>query len=99
MAKSLSMANLPPNEFGFAIYARPDGSLLAGPLATGTPMSVSIPIVNPPPGTRLAGLFHSHPRGVAYPSNQDLQSAQQVQAPVLCIADDAQMRCFRMRYS
>lgn len=86
---------LPRNELGFAGCVTANGQHVAGPVATGTPTSVDIPL-RCPPGAKLSYLFHSHPGGVAYPSPQDIKSALRFQVPVLCIASDKQLECFRI---
>lgn len=82
------------NEVGWALCRTPEGRLLSGPLAEGTPMSVNIP-VGCPGGSRLAGLFHTHPAGVAFPSDTDIRSAKAVGAGSLCIDADGQLACYR----
>ena len=89
---------LPANEFGFSLCQAQDGKLVKGPTATGTPINVSIPVTCPA-GSHFTGLFHSHPRGVAYPSPQDIDSALRVGAKILCIQSDQEMKCFRIQGS
>lgn len=87
---------LPVNEFGFAMCRTTNGKLTNGPVTTGTPMSVQL-IASCPPATKLVGLFHTHPGGIAYPSQQDVASARSKNIDVLCIEDDRQMACYRLR--
>ncbi len=86
------------NEIGFSLCRYPSGQLTHGPVVSGTPTSVNIPVACPP-GARFEGLFHTHPGGVAYPSNTDIRSARKVRAEHLCIAvpDTGEMRCFRFK--
>lgn len=87
---------LPINELGFAACRTLDGRLMRGPTASGTPTSVSIP-VNCPTGTVFEMLFHTHPGGVSFPSQQDIQSALKVGAKTLCILSERDgMKCFRI---
>ena len=83
---------LPKNEFGFTLCRYQNGQLTRGPVATGDPMSVNIP-VSCPPHSKLAGLYHTHPGGIAKPSDTDIRSAKKVGAEVLCISDDRQTVC------
>ena len=89
------MGLLDPDEIGFSMCERSDGSLTHGPVARGTPTSVSIP-VSCPPGTVFVGLGHTHPRGVAFPSQQDIRSARQTGARNLCIRSDDRTACFQV---
>lgn len=73
------------NERGASICRRPDGSLVFGPFATGTPVSVNVPI-RCPPGAKFHGIYHTHPDGVPIPSGQDLKSGRQTNSQVLCIS-------------
>ena len=87
---------LPVNEFGFVGCRAPNGGLIRGPVATGTPNSVSIPI-DCPTGTVFELLFHSHPGGVSFPSRQDMESAVRVGAKTLCIVSERDgLKCFRI---
>ena len=82
-------------EIGFALCRARDGRLVPGPVAVGTPWSVEVPL-SCPPGTRLEGIFHTHPGGVPHPSPQDVRSALQAGVRVLCIDADGVMRCWRV---
>lgn len=85
-----------PNEVGAAIYQYPDGRLAFGPWAKGTPTSVNVPIPNPPPGSSYAGIIHSHPKGVPYPSETDVRSGVRTGAKMLCIYADGDLRCHQL---
>lgn len=87
--------NLGKNEIGFAICRTPGGELVNGPVNTGTPMSVDIP-VSCPPGTRLEGLHHTHPGGIAFPSKTDIRLAVRLGIKNMCISDDSRTDCFRI---
>jgi len=82
-------------EVGFALCRARDGRLVHGPVSVGTPTSVDI-TVSCPAGSELVGLFHTHPGGVPVPSEQDIRSALQVGAKVLCIDADGDLRCWRV---
>jgi len=84
------------DEFGFAMCRLPSGKLVRGPVATGNPRTVQIP-VQCPPGSQLVGLFHTHPGGIAFPSHTDVQSGIRVGARSLCIDADGDLRCFTIR--
>ena len=90
------ISSIPRNEVGFTICRTPTGSLTRGPMAMGTPVAVNIPL-QCPKGSKMEGLYHTHPGGVAYPSNTDIKSAQRHGAKVLCITNDSQTRCFKVR--
>ena len=83
------------NEVGFTICRAKSGKLTHGPMATGSPTGVNIP-VSCPPGSRMEGLFHTHPKGVAYPSDIDIRSAVKVGAKALCVQSDTELACFRI---
>lgn len=92
------MPKLPPNEIGFALCRLPKGGrrkFARGPLAVGTPDSVTVPTVCP--AGRFAGMFHTHPGGVARPSGMDVREARRVGAQGICIASDSALRCYRVR--
>lgn len=84
------------NEIGFTLCRTPRGQIVRGPMATGTPTRVQIPVACPS-GTAFFGLFHTHPGGVARPSAQDIASAQRVGAEVICVASDTELRCFGVK--
>lgn len=87
----IAMGNV--NEIGFSICRAPDDMLVSGPVAVGTPNRVNIPIACPP-DAEFIGLFHTHPGGVAKPSQLDEQSAADHNAKVMCIEADGILRCF-----
>jgi len=86
---------IPPFEIGFSLCRAQNGKLVKGPLAKGSANEVSVP-VHCPEGSKFEGLFHTHPGGVASPSPQDIKSAVEVGANVLCIMNDSSLRCFRI---
>ena len=90
-----SAGKIPPVEVGFTLCRRPSGVLTRGPAVSGTRTAVNIPLLCPP-GSSLEGLFHTHPGGVAFPSQTDKSSARKFDAKVLCITNDTQTRCFRV---
>ena len=88
---------LPANEYGYAMCRTPDGRIVQGPVARGTPNSVTIPI-SCPRGSTFIGLFHTHPQGVSQPSGQDVRSGVEVAAQILCIRSEAEgLRCWQPR--
>ena len=88
----------PRNEVGFAICETASGELKSGPVVEGGPASVSIPVACPA-GSHAVALFHTHPGGVARPSNQDIRAAQQAGLQKQCIQSDTRLACFRIRPS
>ena len=82
------------NEIGAAVCRFPGGRLAFGPWARGTPTSVNVPL-QCPPGATLSSIYHTHPGGVAYPSDQDVASARQAGVKSLCINADGDLKCFR----
>ncbi len=90
------ISSIPRNEVGFTLCRTASGDLTRGPIAMGTPMAVKIPL-QCPANSKLEGLYHTHPGGVAYPSNTDIKSAQRYGAKVLCITNDSQTKCFKVR--
>ena len=84
------------NEIGFTLCRARNGKLVRGPMASGTPMNVDIPL-KCPSDSQMVGLFHTHPGGVPYPSDIDLKSAARVGVSNLCIDADGTLNCFRLR--
>ena len=87
------MGKLPKNEFGFALCQLPNGDLARGPVSWGTPTSVDIQL-QCPSGSKFLGLGHSHPGGVAYPSDQDIKSGFESNSQFLAIQSDSELRIF-----
>ena len=87
------MGRLPRNEFGFPVCAFPDGNLTNGPVSWGSPTSVEIQLACPS-GTKFLGLAHSHPGGVAHPSDQDVKSGFDSNSEALWIMSDTDFRMF-----
>ena len=87
------MGKLPANEFGFALCELPNGDLTRGPVSWGTPTSVDIQL-QCPQGAKFVGLGHSHPGGVAYPSDQDVASGFESNSQLLAILSDTELRIF-----
>lgn len=85
------------NEIGFSLcQVQGNGRLTHGPVSEGTPTSVDIK-VECPAGSKLIGLHHTHPGGVAFPSPTDLASARAIGAQVMCINADGQYQCFGLK--
>lgn len=86
-------SRIPRNEVGFAMCrVRKTGRLVRGPVATGTPTRVDIPI-QCPPGSDFEVMVHTHPGGVAEPSALDMRTAQRFGATASCIASDSELKC------
>lgn len=84
------------NEIGASICGGPQGQVVFGPWSEGTPMNVSVEI-SCPPGMDFLGIYHTHPGGVAMPSQLDVKSGLEVGAKYLCISADGDLRCYRKR--
>ena len=88
-----------PNEVGAPICRFPSGQLAFGPWRQGDPMGVSV-TTQCPNGSQFWGIYHTHPRGVPMPSDQDIKSGVESKARVLCINatspanPQGKMRCF-----
>lgn len=96
LAKQLR--GLPRNEMGFTICQGQKG-LTRGPVAHGTPTSVNV-TVQCPVGSKLLGIFHTHPRGTSRPSATDVRSAQSIKAKVLCVQSERDgLQCYRLKGS
>lgn len=85
---TLTYGILPRNEFGLPLCARPDGTLVRDvPVSWGTPTGVNVEMVCPP-GSRLLGSLHAHPKGVPYPSRTDLEAYAASGSILNCIVAD-----------
>lgn len=82
-------------EEGFTL-CRGTGGYAKGPRAKGTAVSVSVPVVCPL-GTAPVALYHTHPRGSAQPSQQDMKAARQTGVPYVCVRARGRTRCYRTR--
>ena len=84
------------NEIGFALCRTTKGKLTHGPVAEGTPKNVGIPI-KCPSGSTQVGLFHTHPKGIPFPSDLDVKAAVKHGIKNLCIDADGKLNCFAIR--
>ena len=85
------------NEIGAAMCRDlATGKISFGPFSEGTPTSVSIDPTCPP-GTKLFAIYHTHPGGVALPSQTDLKSGRRIGAEALCINADGDLRCHNLK--
>ena len=82
-------------EHGFPICA--NGGLSKGPESVGHRYGVKVSTTCPP-GTRLVGLYHSHPGGIPEPSLADIREAARFRIPNLCIGVPEQgiIKCHRV---
>lgn len=90
------MASVGRNEVGYSLCETPGGQLRRGAQAEGTPTRVTVPL-GCPHGSQFIGIFHTHPGGSARPSAIDLREAHRVGAKVLCIRNDHEVKCWRLR--
>lgn len=92
------MANeIPGVEFGAMLCRLADGRLTRGPIGVGNATSVQFPDTCPP-GSKLVGSFHSHPKsggGSPLPSRQDMREAGRIGMPSLCIVTSEKTSCYR----
>lgn len=87
---------IPDVEIGWPICVNGSGRVAPNvPQVSGTPMAVNVPITCPS-GTRYRGITHSHPKGVPYPSDQDIKSAIASGGDILCIRNDKEQKCFQV---
>lgn len=88
---------LPRNEYGFSLCRTRGGAIVAGPVATGTPTSVQIPVACPK-GSTFFGLYHTHPGAgaVAYPSPTDVASGRRTGSKQLCIQSNRALNCYAL---
>lgn len=82
-------------EKGFALCRTRAGRILPGPEAEGGPSNVRIPLACPP-NSNIIGVFHTHPSGLAEPSEQDLSEARRTGLKWLCIGTERETRCHRV---
>ena len=90
---------IPSSEFGAMLCKTPSGQLTRGPIGVGTSTGVQFPDTCPP-GTSIAGSFHSHPRsggGSILPSTQDMREAGRIGMPTLCIVTSEKTQCYAVR--
>lgn len=57
--------------------------------------NVTVPI-GCPPGYKAAGVWHTHPDGVAYPSNKDIASLRKARIPISCITNNITTKCYKI---
>ena len=80
----ISIAEMSPDhEVGAAICQDAQG-LSFGPLSTGGPYNVSVPLRCPADG-QVVGVFHTHPGGEAVPSSYDMAEAERLGLQYLAI--------------
>lgn len=90
--------NIPVQEFGAMLCRLSDGRLTRGPIGVGTATSVQFVDVCPP-GSTIAGSFHSHPKsggGSPLPSAQDMREAARIKMPNLCIVTSEKTSCYKV---
>ncbi len=92
-AQTRVVSKIPKNEIGFAMCrVRKTRQLVRGPVASGSPTRVDIPI-KCPPGSDFEVMVHTHPGGRAEPSSLDMRTAQRFGAKASCIASDTELKC------
>ena len=90
--------SIPSTEFGAMLCRLGDGRLTRGPIGVGTATSVQFPDMCPP-GSKIAGSFHSHPKsggGSPLPSAQDMREAGRIGMPALCILTSEKTSCYNV---
>ena len=93
---------IPAVEVGFMLYRLADGRLTRGPIGVGTATAVQFPDTcnSCPPGSKMVGSFHTHPKeggGSILPSQQDMKEAARLKMSVLCIANNDRTACYNVR--
>ena len=73
-----------------------NGKIYWGSEAKGDSHSVTL-FTRCPEGGKTIGTYHSHPGGTTEPSSQDLKAMRQAGLEHLCISDDNETRCYRVR--
>lgn len=66
------------------LCSRPDGATVLGPRAQGSHDNVQVPY-SCPTGSKPFGVWHTHPHGIAEPSDDDLAAARQFGLKKLCV--------------
>jgi len=62
---------------------------------SGTPIDIWI---NPScPGGKVVGIYHTHPRGLSEPSEQDILAIRQVGLSILCVHGEDALSCYKVR--
>ena len=86
------------NEVGFAVCRFPNGQLTTGPVSTGTPTRVNIE-TRCPPGTKFEAIYHTHPGGIAYPSDIDVNALRRSGAEKMCIEvpERGELACYSLK--
>ena len=93
---------LPTNkEVGSAMCRTQAGKVIPGKLTSGSLHSVDVELTCPP-NTQLDGVWHTHPMGLAQPSEQDYEQARKFGVKKLCVTSTAphqkdQTRCYRIQ--
>jgi proteasome lid subunit RPN8/RPN11 len=72
------------NEVGAMLCRAPDGSTVFGPQAEGSHDNVQVPY-QCPAGSEPYGVWHTHPHGVATPSDDDLEAAREFGLRRMCV--------------
>lgn len=63
---------------------------------SGSPVDVWIDPQCPDEGTAI-GLYHTHPHGIAEPSEMDIIAMKKAGLPFLCIQDDNELNCYQVK--
>ena len=93
---------LPTNkEVGSSICRTKAGGVVPGKMTSGSMTHGDVEL-NCPPNTSFDGVWHTHPMGMAQPSEQDYEQARRHGIKKLCITSTSpgvedQTRCFRIR--
>ena len=77
--------SLPMNyEVGAMMCKSKDGSTVLGTRASGNHDNVSVPY-NCPPNSEPYGVWHTHPHGIAHPSDEDIAAGREFGLKRLCV--------------
>jgi proteasome lid subunit RPN8/RPN11 len=94
--------NLPKNkEVGSSICRTKAGKLVPGKMASGSMTHVDVELTCPP-NTQFEGVWHTHPMGLAQPSEQDYEQARKLGVKKLCVTSTGhgvpdETRCYSIR--
>ncbi len=86
-------------EIGAPLCRATDGGLFAGKVFQGASnLRVAIPL-ECPPGSRVVGTIHTHPGGLARPSDADFREARRLRLAIMCVVvpETGESRCVQLK--
>ena len=91
--------NIPQIEIGMMLCKLPNGALPMGAIGVGNATGVQFPDICPS-GSKVVGSVHTHPSsggGSILPSTQDMREARRIGMPNLCILNERNTQCYKVR--